>query len=183
MTPYSVPHQFPAVPDGFHTYLHADARVQIPDTGSSVYLTLRGGRIMRARASTHLLRQRAQLQGRHLATLHLRTDPAGRPKEPLLLVRLSLLGKSAKDISRSWWSAAGLVAAHPDELIVFGTDSRSAPLQISYRRHTDCTTAVERGQSVRFEGVLSNGRLTATAVHLLPPLMVHPCQSQWRRWL
>ena len=183
MPAYAVPDSFPAVPDGFHAYLHADVRVQSSDVGSSVYLALRGGKILRATASSQLLRQRSQLRGRHLATLRLQTDPAGRPKVPLFLAGLSPLKPPVEVTSRVWWSAAGLVAAHPDELIVFGTLPRSTPLRLCYRRHPDCTTAVERGQSVRVEGVLSGGRLTATAIHLLPPLVVPRRWAQWRRWL
>ena len=162
MPSYAVPHSFPAVPDSFHAYLHAEARVQSSEIGSSVYLTLRG---------------------RHLVTLRLQTDPAGRPKEPLFLAGLSPLKKPVEGTSRVWWSAAGLVAAHPDELIVFSSTPRSTPLRICYRRHPDCTTLVERGQSVRVEGVLSAGRLTASAIQLLPPLVVPRRWAQWRRWL
>jgi hypothetical protein len=183
MPSYSVPHSFPAVPDGFHAYLHADARVQSSDVCSSVYLALRGGKILRATASTHLLQQRSRLRGRHLATLRLQTDPTGRPKEPLFLTGLSPLKQPIDVTSRVWWSTAGLVAAHPDELIVFPSLQRATPLQICYRKHPDCTAEVVRGQSVRVEGVLSGGRLTATAIHVLPPLVVPRRWAQWRRWL
>ena len=134
MPSYSVPRSFPAVPDGFHAYLHADIRAQSSDVGSSVYPALRGEKITRATASTHLLQQRSQLHGRRLATLRLQTNPAERPKEPLYLTGVSPHKQPVEVTSRVWWSAAGLVAAHPDELIVFSSTSRSTPPQMCYRR-------------------------------------------------
>ncbi|GGR40389.1 hypothetical protein GCM10008957_56110 [Deinococcus ruber] len=90
---------------------------------------------------------------------------------------------SGEVTSSVWWSAAGLVAAHPGEVIVFGNAPRSTPLQICDRKHLDCTTAVVRGQSVRVEGVLSGGRLSATAIHRLPRLVTPRRWARWGRWL
>lgn len=179
MTTHDIRVRLPNIPAGFHAFLLADVQVRDPGSGSLLDIMFTDGLRVRARASAEVLRLGTRLNGLFRATLHFRTDDDARLREPLHLYRLRPMDYPLAYPSKTYWSAAGVVLTHPDTLLVFLEKARATPFQIRFKRQLPLLPFDSASHSLRASGVLIDGQLIATELHVVQPLEI---AARWHNW-
>lgn len=151
----------PDRPKYCYATLTADVRVS-PSPTPRLFLHCAGRRRLAVQVRPDLIPPYFWCNTYH-AKVQLRTDLTSRLKSSLRL--LSLTEMTAAVPGPLSWSAAGLVAAGLNVLVVFSRSARTRPTRICY--HPDPKTKfgpLDVGESVQVQGVVRAGLLMATSM-------------------
>ena len=154
----------------FEAILDTDVRIKVPGMEQQLQLVLMDGSVLQVRGDVHVRRLSLRFKRYFRVRLRLRTSLNGSLRESLFLTQAEPVVQPLQHVTRTFWSARGLMADAPQTLLVFPQRTSAWPLRVVFRAPADLAMAWTPGGSAQVQGIIQHGAVVATSFSMLEPI-------------